>query len=445
MAPPPGSTAIKGVQLLVYFVFGLLLNSVGVVIMQVVHQYDVPKASASTLEGFKDIPLAAVSFFIAPYIAAVGCRRALLAALAAVGAMCFVMAAAPSFAVAKAFFLTAGCSFALVKVSVYASIGLLTADEQEHAAFLNTVEGAFMLGVLAGYFVFSLFIDPEDPARWTEVYKYLCGLCAAAFACAAATPFAALGGGAEPAPRSPRRLRQDGGFLGTLALLRQPAVLLFVAAAFVYVLIEQGVGTWLPTFNKEVLRIPPDVSVQLTSIFAAGLAAGRLGAGLLLKFVRWDALLYGCLCMAAAVIATALRLAAAPHPPVVTRADAPAAALVFPCVGLFLAPVYPALVSVVLSSLPKERHAPLTGLVTMFSAFGGTTGSLITGAVFAHFDGRAAFSLALPALAALACLVRAIHRRTAQRPAEPAEEASELVVHNGTPQQRGSPGYAKSA
>ena len=50
---------------LIYFVFAILLNSVGTVILQVIHNYGVDKGSASVLEGFKDLPIAIVSFLVA--------------------------------------------------------------------------------------------------------------------------------------------------------------------------------------------------------------------------------------------------------------------------------------------------------------------------------------------------------------------------------------------
>jgi fucose permease len=79
----------------------------------------------------------------------------------------------------------------------------------------------------------------------------------------------------------------------------------------------------------------------------------------------------------------------------VTWATAPVAAFLFPLIGLFMAPIYPGINSVLLSSLPRHQHAPMTGLLVIFSALGGTTGSLITGYVFGTFDGRFAFYLTL--------------------------------------------------
>ena len=48
-----------------YFVFAILLNSVGTVILQVQRTYGVSETSASILEAFKDLSIAAVSFLVA--------------------------------------------------------------------------------------------------------------------------------------------------------------------------------------------------------------------------------------------------------------------------------------------------------------------------------------------------------------------------------------------
>ncbi|MFX5680545.1 hypothetical protein ABTE28_20850, partial [Acinetobacter baumannii] len=59
------------------------------------------------------------------------------------------------------------------------------------------------------------------------------------------------------------------GYRDALALLVLPSTIAFLAAIFLYVLIEQGVGTWLPTFNNQVLHLPGAMSVQASSIFIA--------------------------------------------------------------------------------------------------------------------------------------------------------------------------------
>jgi FHS family glucose/mannose:H+ symporter-like MFS transporter len=50
---------------------------------------------------------------------------------------------------------------------------------------------------------------------------------------------------------------------------------------------------------------------------------------------------------------------------------------------------------VMLSALKKHQQAAMTGLIVVFSALGGTTGSLITGTLFEHFGGATAFYCSL--------------------------------------------------
>jgi len=59
---------IKTSLFLNYFVFAILLNSVGTVILQVQQNFGVSESAASTLEAFKDLSIAAVSFLISSYI-----------------------------------------------------------------------------------------------------------------------------------------------------------------------------------------------------------------------------------------------------------------------------------------------------------------------------------------------------------------------------------------
>ncbi|WP_254492116.1 hypothetical protein, partial [Salmonella enterica] len=63
-------------------------------------------------------------------------------------------------------------------------------------------------------------------------------------------------------------------------------------------------------------------------------------------------------------------------------ADVPLSAYIFPLIGFFLAPIYPAINSVILAALPKKQHGTMSGLIVVFSALGGSLGSLITGYIF---------------------------------------------------------------
>lgn len=375
---------------LVYFIFAILLNSVGTVIMQVINCYNVAEDSASVLEAFKDIPIAVMSFLIAPFLPRLGFKKALMGSVLLAGFACILMPTSPSFFTTKMVFLLCGVAFAFAKVSIYSSVALVTDGPRQHASFMSTVEGLFMVGVLTGYWIFGYYIDSDRPQSldWLSVYWLLAGLCAFVFVMVSLTAFV------DSTPDEPSNFGED--FAKMVKLMARPLVLIFVASAFMYVLIEQGVGTWLPTFNNKILGMPSAMSVQATSIFAATLAIGRLSAGPIIERIGWYRLLNAALVGMGVLVVVILPLTEGLQPNAdMTWGTAPAAAFLFPLIGLFMSPIYPALSSVMLSSLPKRMHSSMTGLIVIFSALGGSTGSIITGYVFKHFSGQHAFYFTL--------------------------------------------------
>lgn len=400
----------------IYFVFAILLNSVGTVILQVINTYGVSKSAASVLEGFKDIPIGIVSFLVASQLPRLGFKKAMLTGLAIVSVACIAMPLLPGFWTAKLLFLSVGVAFALVKVAVYSTVGLLARDRKEHASLLNTLEGVFMVGVLGGYWLFSAFIDSANPGStaWLSVYWVLAGICIIAFILLWSTEMNEAGTRIEGA--SPRQE-----FMAMIKLMAKPLVYVYVISVFIYVLIEQGIGSWLPTFNNEILKLPAAMSVQAASIFAAGLAIGRLSAGAIMRRLHWYPVLNICLIAMAVLVVLTLPLSSNIQAnPDINWLNAPIAAFILPLIGLFMAPVYPAINSVMLSSLPKHQHSAMTGLLVIFSALGGTTGSLITGTVFEVFDGQVAFYLSLVPISVILVSLyffrRAVEREVPEEP-----------------------------
>lgn len=374
-----------------YFVFAILLNSVGTVILQSINSFDISKPDASLLEAYKDLSIAVVSFLVASIIPRIGYRFALLLALFSVSLVCLLMPILAEFWAIKLLFATIGTAFAFVKVSVYSIIGQLSPDTKSHSSLLNTIEGIFMVGVLSGYWIFSFYIDGDNPSsmNWLNVYYPLAAVIIITAIVVIIAPIA------KPPPKAKSTpIFQD--FIDMITLAYQPLVLVFVISVFLYVLIEQGVGTWLPTFNSKVLLLPADISVQITSIFAAMIAVGRLGAGVILRRVNWYPFLNVCLIGMGSILLLSLPLASDIQAlPINSLFDAPAAAFLLPLVGLMMAPIYPVINSVILSSLEVSKQAQMTGLIIVFSALGGTTGSMITGALFEKIGGQKAFYLIL--------------------------------------------------
>jgi fucose permease len=281
---------------------------------------------------------------------------------------------------------------------VFGTIGLVTKNEKEHISMMNFIESFFMIGILAGYFIFSNFIDDSNAAseRWFNIYYILSALSTIAFFLLLSSPLN------ESAARMEYSSNIKEDVTAMLKLIVLPVVISFIVCAFVYVLIEQSIMSWLPTFNNKVLQLPSTISIQITSILAASTAAGRFIAGIVLKRFNWFTVLSVCLLGAAALVLIALPLSRGVNGKEVTAwAQLPMAAYVFPLIGFFLAPVYPAINSTILSSLPKSKHGVMAGLIVVFSALGGTLGSITTGFIFQKYGGETAFYFSLIPIAIL--------------------------------------------
>ena len=409
---------------LIYMIFAILLNSVGTVILQSIATFGIDKPEASALERYKDLTIAFTSFLVASFLPMFGYRRSMMLALAIVGGACLLMPLYPSFLTTRLLFACVGAGFAMAKVCVYSSIGLLTTDRIAHSRLTNTVEGLFMVGVLAGNWIFSAFVDPLHPGNpvWFNVYWLLAGACALVIVLLAGSRLDESAAHAHGHNNS-----VSDSLLEMLQLFVRPLVYVFLASAFLYVLIEQSFGTWLPTFNNEILKLPNAMSIQFASILAGMTALGRIGAGVVLKRVRWHVLLNVCVVAMAVLVVVVLPLArgvvAQPH---VGWFNAPIAAYLIPLLGLLMAPIYPVINSVALSSLPKPMHAAMTGLIVVFSALGGTMGSYITARVFASFDGIHAFYFSLLPMT-LILVTLFFFKRETDRAAVPAVSPAEAL------------------
>ncbi len=368
-----------------YFVFAILLNSVGIVILQAQNLYGVDEVQASILELCKDLPIALVSFLVASFLPRMGYKKAMLIALAIVTLGCAVMYFGNDFNSSKILFVMVGVAFALIKVSVYATIGLVTNNEAEHNSLMSSIEGVFMFGITFGYFLFPMFLDEANPGAWVNVYLVLIVLCLASFIFLFFAKF-------DTAAEIPGTNLADD-FYQMARLMINLLVIVFVITAFLFVMVEQGIMTWLPTFNQRVLEIPPNLAIMMTSVLFISLGVGRLLAGILVKKIHWFWILTFCIIMTILMLLFVLPEAISSKISGVTSLrDIPLLGYAFPLVGLFLAPIYPLINSVVLSALPKKLHGPMAGLIIFFSALGGTLGSRAVGYLFKNVGAESAFT-----------------------------------------------------
>ncbi len=400
--------AVKASLFINYFVFAILLNSVGIVILKSQNVYGVDEVAASTLELFKDLPIAIISFLVASFLPKIGYKKAMLIALLLVSVACIGMYFGNSFVWAKVLFASVGASFALIKVSVYASVGLVTQNEKQHNSLMSNIEGVFMFGIALAYFLFPAFNSATDENAWLNVYWLLAAFSLVSFLFLLYAPFD------QPVEEDTNsNILED--FSSMFKLITQLLVVIFVISAFLFVMIEQGIMTWLPTFNDRVLELPENLAIMMASILAVSLGIGRLFAGFLSNYFNWVWILVVCLLAAMIMVYFVLPMAVeSTISGVETLSDIPLLGYAFPIVGLFIAPIYPLLNSVILSALPKSLHSHMSGLIIIFSAIGGTLGSRLIGILFKEVGAAEAFSYTLIPMSLLLVAILILKKLTAK-------------------------------
>ncbi|MFC4633996.1 MFS transporter [Dokdonia ponticola] len=379
---------IKLSLFLIYFVFAALLNSVGILVERSQEVYGVAKKAAAILEPFKDLSIAFISFLIGSFLPKLGYKKGMLISLALVFIGCVSMYFANTFWAVKTLFALTGMSFAVVKVSVYALIGYVTDGKDDHSKLMSLIETVFMIGIIFMYVVFPLFYSDTDPNAWLQGYLLMAVIIAVAFCIILFSKFDIQVG------QNDRTIGQD--FSAMFALFKKPMIWIFATFAFFYVMTEQGIMTWLPTFNKETLHIDAKLATQVSVLLMISFALGRFITGIIVKKVKWIYIAFTGVVLAAVLVLVVLPLAKnVSVTQISTIADLPLVSFLFPLIGLFLAPLYPLVNSRVLSSVDKSDHSSLAGMLTFFSATGGVVGSLVIGFMFDKFGGDKVFYLSL--------------------------------------------------
>ncbi|HEX9827194.1 MAG TPA: MFS transporter [Flavobacteriaceae bacterium] len=400
------NAGIKISLFLIYFVFAALLNSVGILIERSIEVYGVSKPDAAILEPFKDLSIAIMAFLVGSFLPRLGFKRAMLISLAVVFFGCFGMYFGNSFWSVKLLFLATGLSFAVVKVAVFALIGYITDSKKSHSSFMSLIETVFMLGIIFMYVVFPLFFDENDPNAWLRGYLLMATLIGIAFLIILFSKF-------DIETKPSEGLSKDLGAM--FKLFYNPLIWVFVGFAFFYVMTEQGIMTWLPTFNKDTLKLDAKLSSQMAVLLMISIALGRFITGIIAKKIKWFYISTTCVVLAVILVLLVLPLAKNIETVEINSiTDLPVVSYLFPLIGLFLAPLYPLVNSTVLSSVDKSKHSSLAGILTFFSAIGGTLGSLLIGNLFDSIGGEKVFYLSLIPFGLMFIIFFVINRLTTE-------------------------------
>ena len=353
---------IKLPLMLSFLIFSMLLNSMGVIILQLSEQ--VSYKGLGFLESFKDIPMAIVSLFCVNLIRKTGNKNALIFSLIFIVVSCFALPLVDAFWFFKIWLSIIGVSFALAKIAVFSIIKNNFRD-QHLASAMSRVEASFMIGI----FIINIGFGSLLSSSYAEYWKYGFWLIAIL---SIINIFILKSVEIEEIPSENNNF-----FSGGLRFLKSPKIIIFFMIIFLMVFVEQSFNSWLPSFYKNNLKVNSYFALQSSAFLALFSFFGRLVTSrLILRFHCYKFVIV-CLLVIFLILGTSQNL-------ISNFYDNARWILIvlIPLTGLFLSPLYPLYNSEVLNKIPAERTHFFLSIVVICSSLGSSLGSLYMAMIF---------------------------------------------------------------
>jgi fucose permease len=361
---------VRWLTCLMFFTFAMTTDAIGSVIQQVIAEYRLSMTAASSFQSATMVGIAVGALLLGFLADRIGRVRTIILGLALYGASSLLVAVFGSFSMLVALLAISGLGISIFKTAALALIGDVTTSSRAHTRFMNTVEGFFALGAIAGPAIVTVMIGAGLSWKWLYVI--------AAVICLGLVVMA----GAMRAP-VPRQEVERASAAQMIAVIGDPLALGFSLLVALYVAVEVAIYVWMPTYLAGYEGPYLWLQAWALTFFFILRAAGRFLGALLLDHVRWTVALVVLGAMIFACFLGSL------------LGGLRVGVFLLPLSGLFMSIVYPTLNSKAISSFPKHRHGAAAGVILFFTAAAAAAGPFAMAAVSdAWGDPRAGFVLA---------------------------------------------------
>lgn len=349
--------ATRWLTFLMFTMFAMTTDSVGVIIPQIINEFGLSMTAAGAFHYTTMTAIALGGVTLGHLADTAGRKKTIILGLAVFAIASSLFAVANSFALFLLLLAVSGAAIGIFKTGALALIGDISASTTEHTSTMNMVEGFFGVGAIIGPAIVIALIGRG--VSWKGLYVIAAILCVLLIALALFVEY----------PRSTKPV-EDAVDLGqTAGMMKDPFALGFSLGAFLYVSVEAAVYVWMPTLLADYSGSLAVVAAYAISVFFVLRAGGRfLGAWMLARF-DWTAV--------TALVSFAILLCFAGT----VAGGAGVAVWLLPLSGLFMSVVYPTLNSKGISCFPKHQHGAVAGVILFFTCAGAAMGPLAMGVV----------------------------------------------------------------
>lgn len=354
---PSNMAAIKGLTYVMFAMFAMTTDSVGLIIPEIVKTFRLSLTAAGTFQYATMTGIALAGFFLGHLADRYGRKPTIVAGLILFSAASCLFLAGTSFLFFCVLMALSGTAIGIFKTGALALIGDISRSTAEHTSIMNTVEGFFGIGSIVGPAILSALLSRGVPWQW--LYAIAGSMCVLLIL----TALSARYPGQVSAAPSPADLRS------VSAVMKNRFVLLFSFGAFLYVAVEAAIYVWMPTLLAGYDGAGKWIVVYSISIFFLLRAAGRFPGDWMLNRLSWSTVLSICSGMILACFAASMAGGVA------------WGVFSLPLSGLFMSLIYPTINSKGISCVPKSQHGAASGVILFYTCLSAVLAPLAMGAL----------------------------------------------------------------
>ena len=348
--------AIKWLTFLMFMMFAMTTDAVGVIIPQVIKEFHLNMMVAGAFQYATMSGIGFAGFFLGYLADKIGRKKSIILGLVLFAINAYLFAVGSSFFFFLALLLISGTAIGLFKTGALALIGDITRSTTEHTATMNTVEGFFAVGAIIGPAIVTHFL--AIGASWKWLYVVAGTICVVLIATASSVTY----------PQSTRSV-ESVDLKRTMDMMRNPYALGFSGVIFLYVAVESAVYVWMPTLLSAYHGSATLVAAYAISIFFVLRAAGRFLGSWMLAKLNWAAVvaLFSLAILACFVLSMIGGISIT--------------VFLLPLSGLFMSVLYPTINSKGISCFRKAEHGAIAGVILFFTCAAAVVGPLAMGAI----------------------------------------------------------------
>lgn len=348
---------IRWLTYLMFMMFAMTTDAVGVIIPEIMQAFDLSMTQAGLIHYGPMAAIAVAGIGLGFLADKLGRKKTIILGLGIFCCVCLAFLFGNSFWYYLSLMMISGLAIGVFKTAALALVGDIATSSKEHTSVMNGVEAFFGVGAILGPLLVTYLLT--QGVEWKWLYLVAGALCVVLIVVALMAKYPEY----HPAPEQQFNLRKS------LALTKDKYALGFSLGAFFYVAAESAIYVWMPTYLKLYEGNAIFFATYALTIFFVLRAAGRFVGMWLMANFHWAWVMVACsgaifLCFALSIIF-----------------GRGAAVYLLPLSGIFMSVIYPTVNSKGISCFPRNQHGTVAGVILFFTALGAAVGPLVMGVV----------------------------------------------------------------